>query len=180
MSRRINSKKKGAKNERDISKLLEKWTNKKFARTPSSGGLNWHARSSISGDIVCTTEGHYFPFSIEVKFHKEINFEHLLYIDNPEVMKFWAQAFSDAKKAGKIPLLFMRYNGLPKDFHFVAMDSPIFVKLVVENWGIIPFTNFLKVKHPKGNITIIKSVDLFKLSYKSLRKSAKQWLKKQK
>ena len=50
MADRINSKKKGSRNERQLSKIFEKWTNLTFSRTPSSGGLRWH-RTDDTGAV---------------------------------------------------------------------------------------------------------------------------------
>lgn len=167
----INSRNKGNKNERNLAKLFELWSGKKFSRTPSSGGLRWK-NSQTAGDIVCTTEGHLFPFSIEAKNHREINFEHLLYIDNPKILEFWQQCVEDSQRADlkKIPILFMRYNGLPSDFHFVALETKV--------WSII--VEHLPQKHRRlvyhgGNLhlTIIRSTTLFKSSYKEIRNDLK-------
>lgn len=166
-----NSRRKGSKNERNISKLLESWTKKKFSRTPSSGGLNWK-NSQVSGDIVCTTEGHYFPFSIEAKNYREINFEHLLYLDDPDILKFWNQCVSDSKKSAKtkIPLLFMRYNGMPKDLHFVAIPNHYFILLK----PLIPEGSRHLVS--SEGFTIFRSTSLFKSDYKEVKKTLKIYL----
>ena len=118
----INGRRKGARAERQLAALFTKWSGLKFSRTPSSGGLNWKA-AHTKGDIVCTEEGHYFPFCIEAKFHNNVNFEHLLYLPVPEIMKFWSQCSRDAQKANKMPLLFIRYNGLPKNFWFIMLKA---------------------------------------------------------
>ena len=50
---RINSRKKGSKNERFLTKLFEQWTGVEFSRVPASGGLRWKGMSEIIvGDIV--------------------------------------------------------------------------------------------------------------------------------
>ena len=164
---KINSRTKGNKNERDLAKLFEKWSNHKFSRTPSSGGLQWKA-SNTKGDIVCTDEGYYFPFCIEAKNYKEINFEHLLYSPKPKIMEFWAQAKRDADKANKIPLLFMRYNGMPKDLHFLVMPLNFFKEAIPKE----PENEYLVMG--KKRLVIMSSHDLFNLRYKSIAKLAKQ------
>lgn len=115
----MNSRRKGAKNEREVAKALKDWTGKEFAKTPASGGLQWKTANS-KGDVVCTTEGHYFPFCVEAKFHVKIDFSHLLTpgIKNVEILDFWKQCVRDAKKCKKVPMLLMRYNLLPKGFGF--------------------------------------------------------------
>lgn len=172
MALKINSRRKGAKNERDLAKLLEIWTNKKFAKTPASGGLNWK-NTNVAGDIVCTTEGHYFPFCIEAKSYKDINFIHLL---NPnkkgvKVKEFWDQAVRDATKANKVPLLFMRYNGMPKGLHFVMMTSAFYL----EDFDItLKTTITLKLPSYIGALVLTTSTEFFKSNYKTIKKSLKK------
>jgi Holliday junction resolvase len=168
---RINSRTKGSKNERDLAKLFKTWTGKDFARTPSSGGLQWKA-TNAKGDIVCTSEGHYFPFCIEAKNHKEINFEHLLYLPKPKILEFWEQCLRDATLANKVPLLFMRYNGMPKDFHFVVMKSSDFQNLFYPT--ITPFKIRVQLKVKDLNLSLVTSPEFFQTNYKSAKKKAKQ------
>lgn len=174
---KINSRSKGNRNERNAAKLLATWTSKEFSRTPSSGGLNWKSSNS-KGDIVCTTEGHYFPFCIEVKAHREINFQHLLYNKTPKILEFWEQCLRDALRAKKIPLLMMRYDGMPKGLFFIAIETDIYTKL----------PNFDRMSHCRSTIkfwdmdkavklTIIPSTSFFKMAYRPIKKIAKQILK---
>jgi Holliday junction resolvase len=167
----INSRTKGNKNERDLAKLFEKWSNHKFSRTPSSGGLQWKASNS-KGDIVCTDEGYYFPFCIEAKNYKDINFEHLLYLPKPKILEFWEQAKRDADKAKKIPILTMRYNGMPKDLHFVVVEAK-FAMLLFETEIIDP-SLYLKFMSKKHKLAIFNSKDFFSMPYKSVAKLAKK------
>lgn len=174
----INSRKKGSKTERLVAKLIEDWTGKKFARTPSSGGLQWKA-SMAKGDVVCTTEGHFFPFCLEVKNYRNINFEHLLY--NPkgsDILKFWEQASRDATLAKKVPMLLMRYNGLPRNLFFIVIPTNFISGAVKHNLkldGIL-----LNYQAKELNLTICKSTDFFNIPYSQLRKYTKQWLKRKK
>lgn len=133
------------------------------------GGLNWKSANS-KGDIVCTTEGHYFPFCIEVKHHAEINFSEI-YIPNKKkvkVLEFWEQCKRDASKANKIPLLFMRYNGLPNDFFFIGISKEHEDKLGIklEKSSIIRHLD----------LVIGISPELFLNEYKLLKISAKKLL----
>lgn len=127
----INSKNKGNRNERKGTKLWSKWTGWEFSRVPASGGLRWKKQDDITGDIICTEKGIYnFKFSIEMKFHKEIEFNYLLLAKkkNP-VLKFWNQCQTDAKRADKVPILFMRYNGMPSDTFFVVIRYKTYMKI---------------------------------------------------
>lgn len=173
----INSRRKGSKGENNAAKLLKAWTGKSFARTPSSGGLGWKA-TNTKGDIVCTEEGHYFPFCVEVKNHKEINFEQLLLpVKHRKIMEFWEQCTRDAKEAKKIPLLMMRYNGMPKGMHFIVM--------YLLDWGILAGTTeekesafvFGNGKDLNKSIVIAMQTLLFNKPYKIIKKKAKTHLK---
>jgi len=170
---KINSKAKGSRNERDICKLFKDWTGYDFARVPSSGGLRWKRVSDTTGDITCTDQKHnrYFNFSIEAKNYKEINFEHLISpVKNCKILEFWAQAETDAERAKKLPLLFMRYNGLPKGFHFLVMDSALYDL-------ISGFLEIEKVLHYSGKLVIMPSDTLFKSDYQFLHKIIKDYRK---
>lgn len=173
----INSRAKGCKNERTAAELVSKWTNRKFARTPSSGGLNWKSANS-KGDIVCTTEGHFFPFCLEIKAHKEIDFSHLLNpkIKQPKIFEFWEQCTRDATKAKKIPILMMRYNGMPADFFFVTMELRM-ASILFPNE--LPFKRVLTYQTEKEgySLLIIPSPDFFNTSYKAVKKIAKAYVK---
>lgn len=124
---KINSRTKGSTNERKTCKLMKEWTGYDFARTPSSGGLRWK-RENTQGDIVITEEGIYFPFCVECKAYKKIDFSHLLLDVKSDIVRFWAQASEDALRAKKIPLLLMRYNGLPANFFFIAIRYTDYLK----------------------------------------------------
>lgn len=162
---KINSRKKGAKAERKVAALMEEWSGREFSRTPASGGLRWKA-SNVIGDIVCTEERHFFPFSIEVKTRREINFEHLLYISESEIKKFWNQALRDAERGKKLPLLFMRYNGMPSDLWFVVIQLHIFRRLKKYFDTSFPIMTISK------EFVILNSNVLLKSCYKKVRKRA--------
>jgi hypothetical protein len=182
----VNSRKKGKKGEKVAAEVLAKWTKKKFASTPSSGGLQWRT-SLAKGDVVCTTEGHYFPFCVEVKNHKEINFAHLL---TPlrktrdksgvaKILEFWSQASRDAKAANKIPMLLMRYDNLPRDFFFVVVTQE-FAKLIHTEISLgYPGMKTLRYHDYKTNtaLMIFSSHEFFASTYKPIKLKAKTYLK---
>lgn len=174
----INSKKKGSKNEREVAHLFKQWTGFEFARVPQSGGLSWHTNNS-TGDIICTNEKHAprFKFTVECKFHEEINFAHLMdgtmSKKTNKVLHFWEQAKKEGETVNKIPLLFMRKNGMKKNMHFVAM--PLNFHNVTDLWypttyGIIIY------KSDNINMAIINSEDFFKVEYKLIRKLARKYV----
>lgn len=177
----INSRNKGSKNERDVAKLFQKWTGYEFARTPQSGGLHWK-KAHTTGDIVCIDKlhGYRFAFSIECKFHSEIELLHL--IDGSigkktnKVLDFWKQCQRDADVANKLPMLFMRKNGMKADMHFVAVPTPFFAELLM----VIPtpFKHGIIHCNIEGlKFTFINSIDLLDKDYKIFHKTAKKLLK---
>jgi hypothetical protein len=176
----INSRRKGKKAERVIAKVLEKWTGKKFASTPASGGLNWQ-KANVAGDVVCATEGHYFPFAVEVKNYTKIDFSHLITpgIKNVEILDFWAQCSRDAKKCNKVPMLVMRYNGLPKEFYYLVLDVEFWSKFRSENMftvlGSIRTTLSFWDKDKNIKLIIMPSPEFFNLPYIIIKKFAKAY-----
>lgn len=177
MADKINSKNKGSTNERNVSKLFQAWTGFEFARVPSSGGLRWKDTDKTVGDLICTDDKHsrYFRFTIEAKFYKEINFEHLL-LGNKKVkiLEFWQQSLDDSIRAKKIPLVTMRYNGMKKDTHFVILDYNYYNNishLLLTKHGEMTFSNGLH------KIIIINSLDLFESNYEKIHKINKKYLK---
>ena len=178
MKDKINSRKKGAKAERNVALLLKKWTGYEFARTPSSGGLWWKNTNTI-GDVVCTDERHFFPFAIEVKVRKHINFEHLFYLEKAEILKFWKQAVDDAKRGKKLPLLFMRYNGMPSGFWILALQTKDFKELKSQLKTQHPYAIYRGIK----NLVLMSSKCFTEAQYNCINKTAieiidKRWPRK--
>ncbi len=179
----VNSRSKGTRNERRAAELVTKWTGHKFAKTPASGGLHWK-KSFVQGDIVCTVEGHYCPFCFEIKAHKEIDFSHLL---NPKIkegrvkiLEFWNQARRDATLAKKIPLLLMRYDGMPSELFYLVMEYRDY-RVIQQNMMlefVSSITSKLEYKTDKYHLIFLVSTNFFELPYSTVRKIAKTHLKK--
>lgn len=176
----INSRSKGNRAERVAATVITEWTGRKFAKTPSSGGLQWK-KSYVKGDITCTVEGHFCPFVFEVKSHREIDFSQIL---NPgikdgriKVWEFWNQVSRDSKTVGKIPMLMMRYDKLPKNFFFVAIKATHYHKfregLMLDSMSSIKVAVHVNSKDYE-NIVILRSTEFFSLSYKAIKKIAKK------
>lgn len=157
----INSKKKGNRNERNLTKLWNTWTGWEFNRVPASGGLRWKKTDNISGDIICTEPGIInFKFSIEAKNHKDLGFNNLLNGNKKcKIKEFWEQAKADGVRANKIPILFMRCNGMKSDMHFVVLGFYTYktIKRFLPNeYGRLRFNS---------EIIIINSGDLFNSNF---------------
>jgi len=162
-----NSKKKGNKNELELSKWWKTWSGQEFSRVPASGGLRWKNTDNISGDIINTDDRHSrrFPFSIETKFYKDINFEHLILGNkNIKVIEFWEQAKEDGLRAEKVPILFFRYNMMPKQTWFVAVTERVFRQIKLSKKHIFNHTYF-NIKTPEDSFVIMNSNDLADLNY---------------
>ena len=125
----INQKKKGNRNELVVCKVLEKWTGSPFSRVPSSGGLRWKNNKSICGDVVCTDENVYFPFSVETKHLKELAVTTYLRA-NSKVFTIYKQAKRDAERAGKIPMMMLRCNGMKEGEYWVFVPIEPAVRLL--------------------------------------------------
>ena len=170
----INSRKKGCKAERDVAKALESWTNKKFARTPSSGGLNWK-KTNVKGDVVCTTEGHYFPFCVEVKSYKEINLSYIIIGKKDCILyKFWEQCERESKEANKTPILLMRFNGMPKGEWMVVISYELYRKICAmqASWNVSKTCQNHLIS-TKDGLVILNSSMLWEVNYKNLKKLLK-------
>lgn len=129
----VNSKSKGGKFERTISKWFTQWTGYEFNRVPASGGLRWKNAENITSDVACTDSKHSrkFRLSIECKSYKDLNFEHvLLEKKSCKILKFWEQARNDAARAKKFPILIMKYNGMAKGEAFVILGWEVYTKCV--------------------------------------------------
>ena len=115
----LNARSKGRRGEMMAVEFMKEWTAMDFRRTPGSGGLRGHVLQYSTGDIVCVTPNVIFPFVLEIKNYKNLNFQHLLYDVDSEIEGFWKQVLADSIRGKKLPLLLMRYNGLPKNFFFM-------------------------------------------------------------
>lgn len=172
----LNARSKGQRGERQAIDFMKSWTGMDFKRTPGSGGLRGHVADYTEGDIVCVKKNYIFPLCIEVKNYADLNFSHLLYDPRPGKKKkvdrgikgFWKQTVSSAKRAEKVPILFMRYNGLPKNFFFVLLRAE-FAGAIATQSGIA-FKRYLLLNNTH---IITTTVQLKKTPWASVDKVAK-------
>jgi len=171
-----NGKKKGAKGERDLSKWWKTWTGYDFTRVPASGGLRWKSMANATtGDLVCAHDIHSrrFQFSVECKNYKDINFEHIiLNTKKSKIHGFWKQASDDAIRGNKVPILFMRYNGMPKNMYFVVLPTYVF-NLFFPTLTKMDYPRFMVQGFDDG-VVIMNSQDLLKFDYMTLHKNLKK------
>ena len=170
---RKNSRNKGSRFERTIAKAWESWTGYKFSRTPGSGG--WAKAKDAMGDLVCTDEKHSrrFPFSIEFKNYQEIKFEHILLgLKSCKIISFWEQATKDAKRAGKIPILIMRYNSMPKGEAFFIVEAGEIDSFLMENCSEL---SRMEIKTPKVHLAVYMFKEIQRLvTYSDVFKYARK------
>ena len=184
---KINSKKKGSKFERTVCKWFSEWTGYEFSRVPASGGLRWKKTDNITSDVICTDDKHArkFCFSIECKSYNDIRFEHvLLQLKTCKILSFWEQTKRDATRGGKLPLLIMKYNGMPKGEAFVVIDYYTYEKCIKPHLGELtkPLMAFMiEPDNPRDTIFYVMMFsELNTLNYGDLHKSAREILKSKK
>lgn len=174
-----NVKKKSGKHERSVAHSFEDWSGYEFARTPQSGGLHWR-KAHTSGDLVCIDDKHglRFPYSIECKFYEELLLLPLIQglkgKKSNKIIEFWIQSEGDAERVGKVPLVFMRKNGMKAGLNFVMMSQRLFdIWLdLIDGWetdnGFLAFTD------RDYQLIIINSEDLMETPYEVFYKAGRK------
>lgn len=164
----INSKSKGNKNERELCNWWKDWSGLEFSRVPASGGLRWKKKDDITGDVIMTDERHSrrFPFSIEAKSYKDIKFEALLLgTKKNKLIDFWEQAKEDGNRGNKLPILFMRYNGMPKSTWYTCITLPVF-KIMKKDPNFKPKAVIQFTLEDGETIIMLNSTDITTIDYK--------------
>ena len=169
-----NSKRKGNKFERVISKWFTDFSGFKFQRVPYSGAN--HQNRDLASDVMCCDErhAHRCKLSIECKNYKDIRFEHvLLGTKRCKITQFWSQAWNDAQRAKKVPILCMRYNSMPKNEFFFIVDC--YLAKALFN---VTHQHTMQITAPEvenGNLYIFMASEIIKnATYKDLHKEAKK------
>ena len=165
MTKKINSRNKGNRFERDVAKWFEKWSGYEFGRIPGSGSLRWQKTDNIVGDITCTDAKHSrrFPFSVECKFYKDLNFEHILLGNKScDIIKFWEQCKGDAERANKVPFLVMRYNSMPKEQYFIMVKEDFFKGIKKH---LPKDSRYMNIKIESETVNVIMATDIIQTKY---------------
>lgn len=118
------SKIKGSAYEAKIATLLTKEFSKEFRRVPLSGAIEY-----LKGDIWTPHDTAWWPYCIECKHYKELEWNNLLTAKSTTILQFWEQAVREAKVMNKKPLLIFRWN---RSKDFVAYDDDIEVENYIE------------------------------------------------
>lgn len=124
------SKAKGSAFEAKIAKIFTEEFGKEFKRVPLSGALEW-----MKGDIVCIKDTAWFPYTIEAKHYKEINWNSLLTAKSSDMFSFWEQTVREAKVMDKKPLLVFRWDR-SKDYVAFDDDTPVINYIEVSSFGL--------------------------------------------
>ena len=107
----VNGRQKGARGERQVKLMLQKWWGGKFFRSPGSGAFATRGFSSkvadMSGDIVTTDPT--FPFSVECKWREDWLLEQLLTAKKCVIHAWWQQTLQQTP-SDKIALLIFKRN----------------------------------------------------------------------
>ena len=104
------SKAKGSAYEQKIATLLSKEFDVEFRRVPLSGAIDY-----LKGDIWTPHDPAWWPYCIECKHYKEIQWNNLLTSKTTNIFGFWEQAVREAEVMKKKPLLLFRWDR-SKDF----------------------------------------------------------------
>lgn len=114
--KRIHSKRKGNKFERDICKLLnERFDTKEFERSPNSGAYasthNLPEYLKLYGDLITPIN---FKYTIECKKgYNNISFYNFLRYDSPDFWNLVKQSEKDSNQSGKPLLLIIKQDRKP-------------------------------------------------------------------
>lgn len=172
----MNSKSKGSRFERAVSKWLTDWSGYKFERNRAGSGA-WHTNKDSVSDITCTDErhAHRCKLSFECKSYRDIKFEHvLLGTKGSEIEKFWAQASRDAERAHRIPILIMRYNSMPRSEFFLAVDSSMAEAFLTDS---MMNQRYMAINTEELSLYIFMASSIKRLiTYKNIHRKAKELL----
>jgi hypothetical protein len=135
------SSRKGKKGERGLAETLTEVIGVQFRRVPHSGSLRVHldakfsdfTKRALSGDIMIDSEHQArFPFSVECKNLKKLNYLRMMLDDSRELKAFWQQVLDERPNEDTIPLLcihtdrqpwiaFTTFDGAGHEWHTVRI-----------------------------------------------------------
>ena len=118
------SKIKGTAYEAKIKKYLNSHLNIEFERMPLSGAIEY-----LKGDLWTPHDTAAWPYCIECKHYKDIQWNNLLTAKTTDLLNFWRQAEREAEVMKKKPLLIFRWN---RSKDFVGWSDEIEVDHYVE------------------------------------------------
>jgi hypothetical protein len=141
------SKAKGSAYEQKIATRLTKEFDVEFRRVPLSGSIDY-----LKGDIWTPHDTAWWPYAVECKHYKDIEWNNLLTSKTTDMLQFWRQAVREAEVMKKKPLLIFRWN---RSKDFVAFDDDTEVEAYVKinsfecSFKVCLLDDWLKVVKPK-------------------------------
>ena len=118
------SKIKGSAYEAKIKRYLNSHFDIEFERMPLSGSIEY-----LKGDIWTPHDTAAWPYCIECKHYKDIQWNNLLTAKTTDLLNFWRQAVREAEVMRKEPLLIFRWN---RSKDFVGWSDDVEVNHYVE------------------------------------------------
>ena len=100
------SKIKGSAYEAKIKRYLNSHFDIEFERMPLSGSIEY-----LKGDIWTPHDTAAWPYCIECKHYKDIQWNNLLTAKTTDLLNFWRQSVREAEVMRKEPILIFRLNG---------------------------------------------------------------------
>ena len=118
------SKIKGSAYEAKIRDLLTAELKIEFKRMPLSGSIEY-----LKGDLWTPHDTAAWPYCIECKHYKDIQWNNLLTAKTTDLLQFWRQTIREAEVMRKKPLLIFRWN---RSKDFVGWNDEIKVDHYIE------------------------------------------------
>ena len=118
------SKIKGGVYEAKIAKLLTNEFGVEFRRVPLSGSIDY-----LKGDVWTPHDTAWWPYAVECKHYKDIQWNNLLTSRTTDMLQFWRQTIREAEVMKKKPLLIFRWN---RSKDFAAFDDDLEVNHCVK------------------------------------------------
>jgi hypothetical protein len=133
------SKVKGRAFEYVIRDLFTEAFNEKFERVPLSGALAY-----LKGDVYCPNLPK-FPWCIEAKNHKVVDWNNVLTAKSSQLIAFWQQAVREAAVMKKDPLLIYKWDRSKiyvcwndsirvENFVFISSGESRFNMALLDHW----------------------------------------------
>ena len=123
------SKIKGSAYEAKIKRYLNSHFDSEFERMPLSGSIEY-----LKGDIWTPHDTAAWPYCIECKHYKDIQWNNLLTAKTTDLLNFWRQAVREAEVMRKEPLLIFRWNR-SKDFVGWSDDVEVSHYIEIKSFG---------------------------------------------
>lgn len=144
------SKIKGSAYEAKIKRYLNSHFDIEFERMPLSGSIEY-----LKGDLWTPHDTAAWPYCIECKHYKDIQWNNLLTAKTTDLLNFWRQAVREAEVMRKDPLLIFRWNR-SKDFvgwsDNVKVDHYIEIKSFGCHFKVTQLDDWVKAVKEQKNL----------------------------